>query len=336
MYLALIALSTVLQDGAKGYLSGRVDVGDSLLFSAGSFFVAAVLFGAAHLLTARSRPAAARRAPGERRAVLRLCAAMNVLTAVCFLSVYTALTWIPAALTNGVTAAVGPLVVACAGLRGRTRPAAATWAFAGALLAAGLVLAVRMGGGPGGLTGPGSRYGLLLAAVAGVAVALLAVVSRRLADLGVGTTQVMAVRFHLTYVLAAALIALRGGPGAGWTADLPRLALLGVVAVVLPLYLLQIGLQRTDPLPAVVVLATSPAVAYAAQVAFGAAFDAVTAVLIGVLIALAAAGSAHGARAARSRRAAAPAPGDAPRPPGPAPAERPARALTGRSAGSSR
>jgi drug/metabolite transporter (DMT)-like permease len=298
VYLALIALSVLLQEGAKGYLSGRLAAGDSLLFSCLSFFVAAVVCGCAHGLSWRSRRSTPRRTGPQRSAVLRELLLMNVLTAACFLSVFLALTWIPAALTSGVTAALGPLVVACAGLTGAARrPTPATWAFVLALLVVGLALAVRLGGGAGSVPAVRTGYGLLLAALAGVAIGLLTLVSRRLGRLGVGTTEVMAARFHLTYLLAAALIVLRGGLAPGWARAVPGLALLGICAVVLPLFLMQFALQRTDPLAAVVVLATAPAVSYGSQLLFGASFDAVTLLLIALLIAIAAAAALHDRRA---------------------------------------
>lgn len=310
MPLFLIGLSMVLQDCVKGYLSGRIGVGGGLLFSCVSFAMAAVVFGALYGWSApgrAARAAAARRSAAERRSVRRLLVAMNVLTAVCFLSVYTALASVPAALTNGITSALGPVVVAVAGLAGiGRRPTASTWTTALALLGTGLALAFRLSGRSSGATGAeaGAGTGLLLAFTAGISVACLAMVSGRLGALGVTAVQVMAFRFHLTYLAAAVLVALRGGPPAHWVTDVPRLALLGMLAVVLPLFLLQYGLQRSDPLLAVVVLSASPAVAYGAQLAFGEPVDPGALVLIAVLILLALVGTLHGRRqeAAAARR----------------------------------
>jgi drug/metabolite transporter (DMT)-like permease len=298
----------VLQDGTKGYLSGRVGAGGGVLFSCVSFAMAAALFGALYAWSApgrAARRAAALRGPEERRSVLRLLIAMNVLSAVCFLGVYVSLAFLPAALTGGITAAVGPLVIALAGLAGAgSRPAAANWVVALALLGVGGALALRLSGWSAGTAGPDTVLGLVLAVMAGVSVALLAVVSARLGRLAVSTVQVMAARFHLTYGAAAVLIVLDGGPPPDWTSEVPRLALLGMIAVVLPLFLLQYALQRSDPLPAMIVFGMSPAVAYGAQVAFGGPVDTGAVALITVLILLALGGALHGRRGGAPTRSA--------------------------------
>jgi hypothetical protein len=110
-------------------------------------------------------------------------------------SVCLSLTWIPAILANGITAALAPVVVALLGSTAR-RPTAVAWRYALALLGVGLGLAVRMRSAGTFVTGTGR--GLALAAVTGVSVVLLATVSRWHGRLGVTTTQVMAACSHLT------------------------------------------------------------------------------------------------------------------------------------------
>ncbi|MDN3295060.1 hypothetical protein QWM81_13550 [Streptomyces ficellus] len=271
MPIALIIASLMLQAGTEGYLTGRVEVGDSLLFSFAAFAVTSLVFTGALLLRRALGGEPVAPAPAHRPAALRLVLAMNVATAVTFLGFYVALPWVPAVLANSVMAGVGPLAVAVLDPRHRTSPAG--WARAVALLAASLVVAAWTHDG-GGAAGFAVLPGLLLVLLAGFGAAYIAQLSSRLAGVGAPPAWVTAHRFHLTYAAAALLLLTReAGPAAGGGLSLPATALAAIAGVTVPLYLLQIGLQRTRPVIAMVLLTTLPGLAYAGQVAFGDTFD---------------------------------------------------------------
>ncbi|WP_116247589.1 hypothetical protein [Nocardiopsis sp. FIRDI 009] len=276
-----VVASLLLQEGGKGFLNGRFTTDDSLLFSATAFALTTVLFTAVRLARGPVRPVT-----GPQARTVGLLAAMNVLTAVCFLGVYVSLAWVPSTLVSGWVAAVGPLAVAVAGLCGLgARPTVGTWLLALGLLATVLLLALRLGGfGDAGTDAV--VWALPFTTAAGASASGLALVSRRLATAGVHSTTVMAHRFHLTYTVAFAALAVRGVGFDRWLDQFPGVLVLSVVAVALPLYLLQIGLQRVEPAQAMAVLATAPAVTYLSQVSFGGGFDPVTLGVIAVLAAL--------------------------------------------------
>jgi drug/metabolite transporter (DMT)-like permease len=262
--LVLIGVAVLLQAGSSGFLSGRLDGVQSLLFSTLAFALATVVF------TVIDR---ARR--GRGRGVLRdhgwLMVAANVLTAVTFLGFYLSLVYVPAALAVSIETAIGPLVIALvAGRAARAGDHLVGWVLIGCSGA----LAWRLSGDAAGAVPlPTLVTGAGLALLAGVGAAGLALLSKRLGRLAVAPVTVTANRFHLTYLAALVLLAVDPPAPAEAGSQVPLLVLVGVVAVVVPLYLLQVGLQRAEPLSAMTLITTMPGLTYLAQVAFGADFD---------------------------------------------------------------
>ncbi|MFD3762070.1 hypothetical protein [Streptomyces sp. NPDC058622] len=285
MPIALIVVSVLLQAGAEGFLSGRLDVTASLRLSFLAFLGTTVIFAAITRLRGRSghRP---RAMAEQRRQVRHLLWTMNLASAVTFLGFYLAMAWVPAALAASLVAGVGPLAVLLMGaVRGTNPSGPAGWARAVLLLVVSVVAASCIQ--PGSLWGAGYRgyAGGALAALAGFSAAYLAVVSRRLGELGVEPARVMAHRFHLTYALAAVFLVLRGAGGAS-ELSLGATAVTALGGVVVPLYLLQIGVQRCPPIVTMVLLTALPGLTYVAQVAFGDVFRPAAALAVVLLVAL--------------------------------------------------
>ncbi|GAA1198839.1 hypothetical protein GCM10009664_73730 [Kitasatospora gansuensis] len=308
--ILLIVVSVVLQACADGYLSGRLEFGDSLLFSCLAFVAATVLFGSLCLIRRARQGARPDRGAEQRGTVRKLIVLMNLATAVTFLGFFSALAWVPAALATSVQSGIGPLAVVCIALiRRESAPAAGRLAGALGLLGLSVLIAVRLNPEPGALSLP-MVGGTLLVAVSGVSAALLARISRQLGAAGADPLWVTANRFHFTYLAAGALLLARGGVGGTGGADripLPLMALTALAAVALPLFLLQVGLQRAEPLLAMALLSTLPGITYLSQTVFGGPLDPVACALIGLLVLLAAACARQARTAAPARRVAAPA-----------------------------
>jgi hypothetical protein len=276
-----VVASVLLQAGVYGFVSGTLDSGDSLALSCAGFASAAVLFNA--VLLVRRLRGEATRAPGRAPGLLL---ALNAATAATFLSFHACLTWVPATAATGVETAVGPAVLALLGLTGRApRATAGGWCAAGLLVCLGVAVAHRLTADAA--FGPGLAAGLVLVVVAGCGAPVIALISAELGRRGIDPVYVTAHRFHLTYLLGGVLLLAVGGTGGDRTGRLPETLLTGFLAVTLPLYWLQSGLQRTDPMVAMVLLTTLPGATYLAECAFHGSFDTVALALVCALIAVA-------------------------------------------------
>jgi inner membrane transporter RhtA len=308
----LVVVAVVIQAVSNGWLSDQLSGADSLFLSFVAFGASALVFGC----VARFRPGRASRGAfrGEQRRLLGL---LNVATAVTFLSFYWSLSMVPAPLAVGVESGIGPLALAC--LRQPAKaPRLPALAVAVVALSLSLAAAARMVSAGQAQGSVAFAAGLGAAALAGVSAATIPVLSFRLGALRVSPVRVNAHRFHLTYGLA--LVALACCPGAFAQALCGSRALLGaviaVVGVALPLFVLQVGIQRTQPMTVVLLASAAPGLTYlAAAVAGRQHLDAPALVLINGGLVTAFAGPAVTERLRRPGRAR-PAPARGPRPDG--------------------
>lgn len=274
----LVLGAVMLQSSVQGLMSGRVSAAESLLFNMIGFSLCTLVYlGIRRLRGSRRRLSAMER---------RLMLGLNALTAITFIGYYMSLTLIPASTTSALTTAISPAVVGVTMLVTRKTVLSTTkWAFAGALCVVAGVLAVWSWDTGGADSAAGGVAGVALAVCAGWGMASITVLSRRLGELEVCPLLVTAHRFHLTYGLAAVLWLATGAhvPSGG---QLLSLTGYSVAAAVLPLFLLQVGVQRADPLAAMMIIVTGPSMVYLVQVATGTPFDTVTIVLILAVIAL--------------------------------------------------
>lgn len=285
--IALIAFSVLMQAAAEAFLSGRISSGDSLRFSLLAFLGCTLLFLAVNRVSGIKNRSTRQSTTGLGGA-WRQFAALNVASAVTFLGLYVALVWVPAALAASLMAGVGPVAASIlARLSGEVRPVA-DWLRSVGLLVASLVTAAAVQ--PSLLdtsswqSGPAaSAVGAGLALLAGIGATVLARLSRRLGERGVAPSVVMAHRFHLTYVVAA--LALVNGqfveqPHLGWGVT----ALVAFAGVVIPLYALQVGAQRTAATVTMALLAAQPGLAYLVQGALGYPLTVQGTVAVGLLL----------------------------------------------------
>lgn len=287
--LLLLVLAIALQAAVQGTITNSIDPTGSLLFSSVAFITAAIAFTATDLLRGRHRPSSRPRIPW--RQTWAPMAAMNVATAAAFLGFYVSLSLIPAATTSALEAAFGPacVLLLARALTGQTTPVTPLQlVLVTALGLTGLALAWRtLSTGPDQLS-PATLLGLGLGLSAGAGMAGVVLLSRQLGRQGASPVTVTAHRFHLTYLLAIPLWLTRD-PDLPSAADLAGLVALGLVAVAVPLFLLQVALQRVEPVTAVAVAVTLPGMTYLVQLATGGTHDTPTLLLLCLIMAIAAA-----------------------------------------------
>lgn len=246
------------------YAAERVQQYSPMTLAALSFGLVTVLFLGTDLV---------RRGPGEVLRPVRArrgdVLALNATTAVGWLTMLYALIHLEPAVVNVVGLAVGPVLTVLLEplLRRGARPLRAETVVSFAITG---FLAVLVWGSlagrsaVGGLDTEDAVIGLVLTLVSGIASTGNVIFSKRLSDAGFGPNAVMSVRFPITLLVSWAVVLFSGRAGELDDA-LPSAAVLAVVGVGLPLYLIQVGIRHTEPITASLFSALSPPLAVLLQ-----------------------------------------------------------------------
>lgn len=281
--LVMILLGVILQAAVQGTLTSTIRPVDSLLFTALSFGLTTLVFLPLSWPLGRHQQRSRRGARVTSTGHLRLMIAMNVATAATFVSFYLSLSLIEAATASALETAVGPVALIALSplLLGRATPLGSSRRVMTALLVMlGFTLAWHtLTLTPRDHIATEVLAGVTLATMAGIGMAAVSLLSRRFGDIDVNPVTVTAHRFHLTYLLAT-ILWLSSTPDAPSSAKLLSYAALGVVAVTIPLFLLQVGFQRADPLAGITIVVALPGMTYLVQLLNGAPAQPVTLVLL--------------------------------------------------------
>ncbi|KOX03166.1 MULTISPECIES: DMT family transporter [Micromonospora] len=260
LVLLLFAAMSALVDVYAGNQLQKVD---TLSLAAVSFTLCGIFFVGLDL---------ARRGPAATFAPLRTrrydVIAINVSTAVTWLSLLFALKYLEPAVVNVVGLAVGPVLTVMMGplLRRGSSVLGAEVAVSVAICGflALLVWASVTGRSGVGDVGVGAAViGLALTLVCGVTSTANVIYSKRLSDAGLDPQSVLAVRFFLMMVTTWGFV-LVGDPSKLPPALLPGLVV-AVIGVGLPMYLIQVGIKHTEPITASLISALSPPMAFLLQ-----------------------------------------------------------------------
>jgi drug/metabolite transporter (DMT)-like permease len=197
---------------------------------------------------------------------------INVTTAVTWLSMLFALRFLEPAVVNVVGLALGPLLTVL--VSRRLRPGMAVLrAEVMASLGIGLMIGLLVWGSftgrsaVGDLSATETAVGVGLTLLCGLGSVANVIYSKRLSDAELTPQSILAVRFFLMLVVTWTIVAASAEPGLG-AAFLPS-ALIAVVGVALPLYLLQVGIKHTEPITASILLTLSPLFAFFLQLPDG-------------------------------------------------------------------
>ncbi len=216
-----------------------------------------------------------RRQIAAMRAAWREIAVTNIGTAMAWLSYFLALKLLEPAVVNMLHIGIGPVVLVALNLAGVhiSGPAVvrkselAIQAGVFLTLAALTAVVLLQLSGLGGRSTAQNILGATLALASGVFISLTTDVTKRLNNMGVTAEGVLAVRF-IGIVLIAALVVVLGSGGEKPTLPFDALwpvAAASLVFMVLPLYALQLGVQRTSTVSVWIVISLSPAAVFAAQ-----------------------------------------------------------------------
>ena len=211
---------------------------------------------------------------------------INVTTAVTWLSMLYALKFLEPAIVNVVGLALGPMltIVLSPLLRPGTSVLRGEVAVSAGICVCIAVLVWGSMTGHSGLDDISTTDALIgagLTLLTGVGSVSNVIYSKRLSEAGYTPPQVLAVRFFLMIVVGWAMVAgFESDPGLAG-AFLPS-AVIAVVGVGVPLYVLQVGIKHTEPITASIVLTASPIFAFGLQL-FDTRLDVAPLTLIGVV-----------------------------------------------------
>lgn len=270
-----LILGVLLQGGCNALLSAHLTMSDALRFSAVAFALAA--FGAISVQKATA-PKRSRTAVPRTDAI-----ALNVATAVTFLSFYTALVWIPASVAAGVEAGIAPAVALA--LWGR-RSMAYQWLVVLALLTTSVAFGVIQYD-VGDTNTTDFALGIALATVAGIGMTTISALTRKLGSRGVHSVDVLAVRYHLTYLAATAATLIVPHSGSASHLSWISIVVFAVLGVIAPLALYQVGMSRTPPVIAMGLITLVPVTSFVVERVTGQPLTVAASLLVVLIAALA-------------------------------------------------
>jgi hypothetical protein len=198
---------------------------------------------------------------------------LNVTTAAAWLSFFFALKHLEPAVVATLYNGAGPLAVLVVGAlgwaRAESRPSVGEWlCYAGlaVVLTALVIVVLADRSGLGATDGRTQGQALLAATMGGVMIAISHIIARWFNDCGVGSDAVMGTRFLLAFAVAvaiesaAAMTTVPPSPGA-----LSLLVLAALALVVVPSFMLQLGIARSSPLAVNIMRALGPVSVFAVQ-----------------------------------------------------------------------
>ncbi|HEX4817149.1 MAG TPA: DMT family transporter [Nonomuraea sp.] len=245
------------------YAGNRLQTVDPITVAAIAFTLAAAYFLAGEI-GRKGLAGALRPVRGHRHDVI----AINIVSAVTWLTLLYALRQLEPAIVNVVALSIGPALVALLGplLRRGHRVLPGEVAVSLGVLA---LIGVLMWGSATGMSGLGrldsgdAALGLALTLVCGLSCTANVIYSKRLSDAGFTPSSSMAVRYFLTVAVCWTLLIIGGDPRIG-AAILPG-AVVAVIGIALPNWLSQVGIKHVEPITAALLGTLSPIFAFLMQ-----------------------------------------------------------------------
>ncbi len=215
-------------------------------------------------------------ARGELRSIgrhWRLVWWMNLTTALAWTCFFSGLRAIEPVVANAAHSGAGPIAALLislpwggwvAGLQRLSRPMRAS--YSGLIAAFALLWLVVLGGWTGVDAGFAmSLVGLCALLVSGTSITASLLISKRLHDLGFGSVSVTAVRYPALVLTAALLATTSGQDVVGASGDTIFVSLAGLVLIVGPTFVLQMGIARTPALTGQIIRSLGPVFVFGLQ-----------------------------------------------------------------------
>jgi drug/metabolite transporter (DMT)-like permease len=259
----LLVLAYGLINSAKSVLEGALVQRISPEFLALNTFFLAQAF---YLLACRDRR--------RLRAVVQRCLpdvlGYNVSTTISWLAVLYSFTVLEPVVANSIITGLIPSLTILVGrkMRPGTKPLRLEVVAAVGVLTAMVYLAWeswRGTSGTGGLTLGGLLFGLAACALTAAAVAGNTFYTKRLGEAGMTVGEMMTCRFVLLILTTLVIVGIRGSAAPYSGQNILAILLISLVGVIISLYLLQMGIVRTEPITVSMLFGANLVITFAIQ-----------------------------------------------------------------------
>lgn len=195
---------------------------------------------------------------------------LNLFTAAGWASFFAALQFLEAAVAESFVVAVDPLatLLLARALRQESPVLPSELAASWAMLVAAAFLGVGVWYGHssvGAIGAADAAFGIACVLVCGIANGGITVMSKRLADRKVTASQLMASRFFLLLGGCLALVLARGQDLSALADHAGAVVGVAVLGVIVPMFVLQLAIERAEPMTVVLVGSIVPVLAFALQ-----------------------------------------------------------------------
>ncbi|WP_092303336.1 EamA family transporter [Bradyrhizobium sp. Ghvi] len=193
--------------------------------------------------------------------------ALNIVTAISWIGLFIGLKYAEPAIVVAFMVALGPTATVWlnALIRRQGAPPASDIVVSVTIATIGsYMIWISVSGNAGLEWGAGSSFGIVLAIVAGLSLALTNILVKLLFDRGFSGRQVLAHRFYGTLLLLLGLVdhsSIVREISQHWFA----IAAIGLSTIIIPLLLIQQGIRRVEPFTVNMVLSTAPIITFLFQ-----------------------------------------------------------------------
>ncbi len=271
-----LLLSAILTSVSQVYYSNRVQAVHPFLFTGVSFFITTIFF---QLMTSRQKIA-----PNWRTARLPLLK-LNAASILAFMGFYFALKYIEPAIVSSLEMGLGPLFALMLVIQQKKHVLKAQWGIAFGIFAASLLLIVAIFTGKSAVQSwdQSSILGVGASILCGLGAVFCTVYSKQLSQLGWTSSMILSKRFYgiigLSFIATYDVLFTYLFENIGW------ILLLTVMGVLIPMYLLQKGIQYCEVFLVMMSLCFIPVFTFFFQL-FDPRLQWSTITLIGVLLLL--------------------------------------------------
>ena len=264
--LSFVMIFVILSAGKEVFVGHLVQSLNPFLLNLLCFGPLALLFTLLYNYT--SKNSFIKEIKQNRQAILGL----NISTTCFWIFSFYALKYVEPSIENAINTAIGPLITLLLGNwlgTQLTKPLRIEKVISIAIFIAILFMTfISFAGktGVGYLPFNNLFIGMLFCFIAGASIVGNTIFSKKLSSAGMKASFVLATRFYLLILVAIIMWIYDGHETTHVIDNTTNIALLGILGIGIPLYILQLGIERSDPITVAMIIALGPVFTYVFEV----------------------------------------------------------------------